>query len=111
MANEILGWVRGSEVYYPITELGDNHYSCPCKGYSYRGKCSHIDRFLKGDYSVEMKFSVTFKRGLETVAFVEGQKLLSSDDVRIDEVIDKVLSTEQFLEKLTGFRVHIEQVL
>jgi hypothetical protein len=58
-----------------------------------------------------MQFNVTFKRGQEVVAVIEGQKKLNGTDLTIQEAVDYILRTEQFLEKITGLRVHIEQVL
>ena len=57
---------------------------------------------------MDLKFKITFKRGPETVAEVVGYEK-SSDHLTLGEM-EKVIPTEQFLEKLTGLRVHIEQV-
>ena len=47
--------IKNEEEYLVIGSRGDTHtitknlkgkYSCSCKGYFYRGKCSHIERFL-----------------------------------------------------------------
>ena len=59
---------------------------------------------------MKLLFNVTFKRGSKVVVIIEGQRPLGGEDLTIGEVVDKVLETEQFLEKLTGLRVHIEQV-
>lgn len=59
-----------------------------------------------------MKFTVTFKRGPETVAVIQGREFETRESqLTIGEITDKVVETEQFLEKLTHLRVHIEQVM
>lgn len=58
-----------------------------------------------------MKFNVTFKLGTKVVATIEGVRELSGAQLTIAEVTEKIHETEAFLEKLTGLRVHIEQVV
>jgi len=62
------------------------------------------------EVAVKLKFKVTFKRGQKVVATVEGERTLQSDELTVGDV-EKIQQTEQFLEKLTGCRVHIDQVL
>ena len=108
----IMGWVKGTSCHYPITQNGSTGEPfCCCKGYEYRKKCRHLDMFNKGEFSVEMQFNVTFKRGQVIVVTIEGERLLNGDDLTLEEASQKVLRTEAFLEKLTGLRVHIEQVI
>ena len=57
----------------------------------------------------ELRFNITFKRGPNTVAVVEGQRAIQLEDITVGEVTEDVLRTEKFLERLTGLRVHIEQ--
>ncbi|CAB4189656.1 hypothetical protein UFOVP1196_6 [uncultured Caudovirales phage] len=60
---------------------------------------------------MEFQFKITFKSGTKTVAEIEGREnnpLVK--DMTIREVTEGVLQTEQFLEQLTGLRVHIEQI-
>jgi hypothetical protein len=59
---------------------------------------------------MKLKFKVTFKKGMEIVTSVEGIRIVDTDDMTVTEVSEKVIQTEAFLEKLTGLRVHIEQV-
>jgi len=56
-----------------------------------------------------VKFDIVFKRGLGTYARAEGFKDVRKEDLTVAEW-EKVLEMEALLEKLTGFRVHIEQV-
>lgn len=58
---------------------------------------------------MQLKFKITFKRGLKIVAEVTGDAKDASD-LTVGEVVERVIETEAFLEKLTGCRVHIEQV-
>ena len=57
-----------------------------------------------------LAFKITFKKGTKVVAEVMGDGK-DAGDLTIAEVTEKVTETEAFLEKLTGLRVHIEQVL
>jgi len=52
-----------------------------------------------------MRFKIRIKKGLETVAEVKG---ILESDVKVSE-LEKIIETEQFLERLTGLRVHIEE--
>jgi hypothetical protein len=56
-----------------------------------------------------VKFSITIKQGPETKAHVVGverlERHVSVSDIR------KVIEVEQYLERLTGLRVHINQEL
>jgi len=58
---------------------------------------------------MKLQFKMTFKNGTKTVAEVVGQKDVAAT-LTVGEVVEKVIETEQFLERLTGLRVHIEQI-
>ena len=60
---------------------------------------------------MKMQFKITFKQGTKTVAEVIGRENPDAGNLTISEVTEKVVETEQFIEKLTGLRVHVEQVL
>lgn len=62
---------------------------------------------------MELQFKITFKRSLKTVAEIQGTPLPPSvaNNLTVGELVEQVHETEEFLEKLTGLRVHIEQVL
>ena len=60
---------------------------------------------------MKMQFKLTFKRGTKVVAEVLGQENNEAGKLTIEEVTTKVTEAKQFLEKLTGLRVHVEQVL
>lgn len=62
---------------------------------------------------MQLQFNVTFKRGNKVVATIKGNELPegTSKNLTVGELVEKVQETEQFLERLTGCRVHIEQVL
>ncbi len=62
---------------------------------------------------MELQFKVTFKRGAKVVAEIPGMTLppAVAGALTIGELVEKVRETEAFLEKLTGLRTHIEQVL
>jgi hypothetical protein len=60
---------------------------------------------------MKLQFKLTFKAGTKTVAEVLGREdVVDASNLTIEEVVEKVQATEQFIEKLTGLRVHIEQV-
>jgi hypothetical protein len=56
-----------------------------------------------------IKFNVIFKDGLKLVSKIEGKKDMERKLGLADVNPEKIIETEQFLEKLTGYRVHIEQ--
>lgn len=56
-----------------------------------------------------MRFNIIFKKGMETVARVEGIRDVAKEDLTLSE-LEKAIQTEQLLEKLTGLRVHVEEV-
>ncbi len=55
-----------------------------------------------------MRFKITFKFGVATVAVIYSPRN-SASDLKVSE-LEKILDTEKFLERLTGLRVHIEEV-
>lgn len=59
-----------------------------------------------------MKFKVTFKKGITPVSVILPREDYDPGNVLTiaDDVAENVIRTEQFLERLTGYRVHIEQV-
>lgn len=59
---------------------------------------------------MELKFRITFKRSTKVVAIVEGEHAIDAKSLTVGEVVEGVHQTEAFLEKITGLRVHIEQV-
>ena len=59
---------------------------------------------------MKLQFDIKFKKGPKVVGEINGLELNNSGDLTLEELTTKVLETEQFLEKLTGLRVHVEQV-
>lgn len=60
---------------------------------------------------MKLQFKLTFKSGTKTVAVVLGhENKIEAATITVEDVIEKVLETEAFVEKLTGLRLHIEQV-
>ena len=60
---------------------------------------------------MKLQFKLTFKHGTKTVAEVLGlQDRIDAGGLTVEDVVENVVKTEQFLERLTGLRVHIEQV-
>ena len=59
---------------------------------------------------MELRFRLVFKSGTKVIATVEGQRDVRAGDLTVAEVVEQVQQTEQFIEKLTGYRLHIEQV-
>jgi hypothetical protein len=53
-----------------------------------------------------MKFDLVFKKGLCTVARVEGVREVQTDEIPMS-IAERVIDVEALLEKLTGLRVHI----
>lgn len=58
---------------------------------------------------MNFKFKIEFLRGAEVIASVTGIKVVDGEHLTVAEM-QQVIPTEQFLEKLLGLRVHIEQV-
>jgi hypothetical protein len=58
---------------------------------------------------VKVKFHLTVKRSTETLAIVPGYPV-DAETLNAVEITQKILETEQFLEKLTGCRVHIDML-
>lgn len=59
---------------------------------------------------MKLQFELVFKRGQKEVARVVGTELSGerATSLTIGDVVEKVSETEQFLERLTGLRVHIQ---
>ena len=58
---------------------------------------------------MKVQFSITFKQGTRTVATVHGREGgVDAANLSVGDVVENVLKTEQFLERLTGLRVHID---
>lgn len=62
---------------------------------------------------MKLRFDIVFKRGTREVARVPGCELPeeAANALTVAEVGEQAIQAEQLLEKLTGLRVHIEQVL
>jgi hypothetical protein len=60
---------------------------------------------------MKMQFRLTFKSGTKTVGEVTGlENRIEASNLTVEDLVENVIKTEQFLERLTGLRVHIEQV-
>lgn len=60
---------------------------------------------------MKLQFKLTFKSGTKTVSEVIGlENRIDAGNLTIEDVVENVVKTEQFLERLTGLRVHIEQI-
>ena len=60
---------------------------------------------------MKLQFKVVLKSGTKVVAEAIGlENRIDGTSLTIEDVVEKVVETEQFLEKLTGLRVHIEQL-
>ncbi len=57
---------------------------------------------------MELLFKITFLRGQKIQAVVQGAKLIDGMLRLTVGDLDKIVATEQLLERLTGYRVHIE---
>ena len=51
-----------------------------------------------------------FKKGNKSVAMIEGDRTIGLETLTIEDVTQRIEETEDFLQKLTGFKVEIEQV-
>jgi|GEM_PF-5148711 hypothetical protein len=58
----------------------------------------------------KLQFSITFKKGNKSVAVIEGDRTIGLETLTIEDVTQRIEETEDFLQKLTGFKVEIEQV-
>ena len=65
--------------------------------------------YAVGRKNMELKYSLTFKRGEETVATIVGYPV-SPGSVTVEDATSKIIEAEHYLEKMTGLRVHINQV-
>lgn len=54
----------------------------------------------------KVKFEIVFKKGVKTLALVEGDAK-DIDHLTVRDITERVIEAEQFLERLTGLRVHI----
>ena len=54
-----------------------------------------------------MRFKIKFLHGTETIAMIEGIKILHKHEITMEDV-EMLIKTEKFLEKLIGLRVHID---
>lgn len=59
---------------------------------------------------MKLAFKIKFLKGTKVIAEIIGDTK-GAEDLTVAEVTERVIETEQFLEHLTGHRVHIEQVL
>jgi hypothetical protein len=83
---------------------------CPECGKKYNAE-RWARRTKKKEGTVEkLKFQVVVKRGLDPDIVVEPRISLDPALLTLADG-EKIIETEQFLEKLTGWRVHINQVL
>ena len=58
----------------------------------------------------KLQFSITFKKGNKSLAVIEGDRTIGLETLTIEDVTQRIEETEDFLQKLTGFKVEIEQV-
>jgi hypothetical protein len=60
---------------------------------------------------MKLQYKLTFKQGTKTVAEIVGlADRIDARTLTVEDVTENVLKTEQFVERLTGLRLHIEQV-
>jgi hypothetical protein len=57
-----------------------------------------------------VRFTVTFKRGPQNVAEIQGEKFLREEDFTMKDSVRTIPEIEQYLERLTGYRVHINMI-
>lgn len=58
---------------------------------------------------MKVQFEIVFKDRTKTVATIKGREDVARD-LTVGDVVERVQETEAFLEKLTGLRVHINQI-
>ena len=56
-----------------------------------------------------MKFKLVVKDGVKTIFEIGSRSELSTDNITVTDSI-RIIETEQFLERLFGFRFHIEEI-
>lgn len=60
---------------------------------------------------MKLQFQIVAKNGQKVLATIDGRPDLdTAGRLTVEEVVEKVAETEQFLEKLTGLRFHINQI-
>ena len=57
---------------------------------------------------MDLQIKITFKQGPKMIAEIIGVRNVPGGFLTVEEVSEKVIETEQFLEKLLGLRAHIE---
>ena len=57
--------------------------------------------------TLTVRFKLTFKFGPTVIAIVQGHER-QMGAMNVGDVTDRIVETEQYLERLTGLRVHIE---
>lgn len=59
---------------------------------------------------MKLQYRITVKNGTKTVADITGKEGIAGEHITLAEVYEGVVEAEELLEKLTGYRFHIEQV-
>lgn len=99
----------GADVEVPTVDIGVGEQQC---GPAFCTECdwgeSYPEDLLKGDDT--MKFEIIFLESGTKIASVTGRLDVPKTHFNDDDG-RKVIETEQFLERLLGVRVHIQQVL
>lgn len=120
----VIGSVPSSKkgTSYLIEQDEDGNLRCPCEGFKWRARCTHVKQMadmLAGNYGLpagllsigdempELRFKIIFKQGPATVAEIVGIPR-PLDALTAGDVGERIIETEQYLERLTGLRVHIE---
>ena len=106
---DVIGQVPSSSGgLYNIRKTEDGHLICECKGYQFRSKCRHIEEFKQQE-----------KRGAEVVfrfqLLVDGADVIVGKEVelsqtKIGDLSIRLTEVEEYLSRLLGLKVKIEQV-
>lgn len=56
-----------------------------------------------------MKFEIVVRKSLTEIARITGERTVRDNEITSEE-IEQILHIETLLEKLTGFRFHINQI-
>src|SRR5258706_9553117 len=106
----IVGWCKGSKCYYPITN-NDGVLSCPCTGWLFNKKCYHMRDYLAGKFYMAFKYRIVGVDDYGVVTEIEGVQRFNPANLSTEEIADNISRTEDFLTRLMGMKVMLEEVV
>ena len=86
--------------------------TCPTHGTEFGKRRVLVNEYFEGGENRKMKlqFKLTFKRGAKTIAEVIGEEDIDAASMTVEDLVEGVQNAEHFIQRLTGLRLHIEQI-